>query len=38
VVEETLDAADGAPARDLDELIAADSEARKLAERGLAVA
>jgi 1-deoxy-D-xylulose-5-phosphate reductoisomerase len=38
VVEETLEASDGAPARDLDELIAVDAEARRLAERGLAVA
>jgi 1-deoxy-D-xylulose-5-phosphate reductoisomerase len=32
-VEETLGAVDGAPARDLDELLAADAEARRLAER-----
>jgi 1-deoxy-D-xylulose-5-phosphate reductoisomerase len=38
VVEATLDAVDGAPARDLDELRQADAEARRLAERGLAVA
>jgi 1-deoxy-D-xylulose-5-phosphate reductoisomerase len=38
VVEETLDAADGAPAGDLDALIEADREARRLAERGMAVA
>jgi len=38
VVAETLDAADGAPARDLDDLLAADREARALAERGLSVA
>jgi 1-deoxy-D-xylulose-5-phosphate reductoisomerase len=38
LVEETLDAVDGAPARDLDELIAADEEARRLAHRGMAVA
>jgi 1-deoxy-D-xylulose-5-phosphate reductoisomerase len=38
LVEETLDAADGSPARDVDELIAADREARRLAERGMAVA
>jgi 1-deoxy-D-xylulose-5-phosphate reductoisomerase len=37
VVEETLDASSGAPARDLDDLVAADAEARRLAERGLAV-
>jgi 1-deoxy-D-xylulose-5-phosphate reductoisomerase len=37
VVEETLEASDGAPARDLDELVAADGEARRIAERGLAV-
>jgi 1-deoxy-D-xylulose-5-phosphate reductoisomerase len=35
VVEEALDAADGAPARDLGELVAADEEARGLAERRL---
>jgi 1-deoxy-D-xylulose-5-phosphate reductoisomerase len=38
VVEATLDAVDGAAARDLDELRQADAEARRLAERGLAVA
>ena len=38
VVEETLGASEGAPARDLDELISVDSEARRFAERGLAVA
>ncbi|MBA2384890.1 MAG: 1-deoxy-D-xylulose-5-phosphate reductoisomerase [Actinobacteria bacterium] len=38
VVEETLDAADGSPARDLEELVAADSAARRLAERGVPVA
>ncbi len=38
LVEETLDAVEGTPARDLDELIAADEEARKLAHRGMAVA
>jgi 1-deoxy-D-xylulose-5-phosphate reductoisomerase len=38
VVEDTLDAADGSAARDLDELIAADEEARRLAQRGMAVA
>jgi 1-deoxy-D-xylulose-5-phosphate reductoisomerase len=32
VVEETLDAVDGAPAADLDELVQADAEARRLAE------
>ena len=35
VVEETLARADGAPARDLDDLHAADDEARCLAARGL---
>jgi 1-deoxy-D-xylulose-5-phosphate reductoisomerase len=35
VVEETLAAVDGAPARDLDDLVAADGEARRLAERSL---
>jgi 1-deoxy-D-xylulose-5-phosphate reductoisomerase len=38
VVEETLEASDGAAARDLDELIAVDAEARRVAARGLAVA
>ena len=38
VVAETLAAADGAPARDLDDLLAADSEARSVAERGLSLA
>jgi 1-deoxy-D-xylulose-5-phosphate reductoisomerase len=35
VVEETLERVDGAPARDLDDLHAADDEARRLATRGL---
>jgi len=35
VVEETLARADGAPARDLDDLVAADAEARRLAALGL---
>ena len=35
VVEEALAAADGAPARDLDELVEADAAARRVAERGL---
>ena len=35
VVEETLARVDGAPARDLDDLIAADEEARRLAAIGL---
>jgi 1-deoxy-D-xylulose-5-phosphate reductoisomerase len=34
VVEETLAAADGAPARDLAELVEADADARRLAGRG----
>ena len=38
VVAETLAAADGAPARDLGDLLAADREARSVAERGLSVA
>jgi 1-deoxy-D-xylulose-5-phosphate reductoisomerase len=38
VVEETLAAVDGAPARDLDDLVEADAAARALAERSLAVA
>ena len=37
-VEETLERADGAPARDLDELVEADAAARRLAEERLAVA
>ncbi|MBV8257611.1 MAG: 1-deoxy-D-xylulose-5-phosphate reductoisomerase [Actinobacteria bacterium] len=36
VVGETLAAVDGAPARDLDDLLEADREARELAERSLA--
>ena len=35
VVEETLARVEGAPARDLDDLVAADEEARRLAARGL---
>jgi hypothetical protein len=35
VVEETLARVDGAPARDLDDLHAADDEARRLAAMGL---
>jgi 1-deoxy-D-xylulose-5-phosphate reductoisomerase len=38
VVEETLDAADGSAARDLEELVTADAAARRLAERGVPVA
>ena len=38
VVESALESADGAPARDLDDLIEADAEARGLAGRGVAVA
>jgi 1-deoxy-D-xylulose-5-phosphate reductoisomerase len=38
VVAEALAAADGTPARDLDELVEADAQARRLAERGVAVA
>jgi 1-deoxy-D-xylulose-5-phosphate reductoisomerase len=38
VVADTLAAADGAPARDLDELVAADQEARQHAEEALKVA
>jgi 1-deoxy-D-xylulose-5-phosphate reductoisomerase len=37
-VEETLAAVDGAPARDLDDLLTADAEARRLAEREITVA
>jgi 1-deoxy-D-xylulose-5-phosphate reductoisomerase len=35
VVQETLDAADPAPARDVDELVEIDAEARRLAEQAL---
>src|SRR5437763_12136817 len=35
VVEAALEAADGAPARDLDDLVEADAAARRVAERGL---
>jgi 1-deoxy-D-xylulose-5-phosphate reductoisomerase len=38
VVEETLEQSTGAPAQALDELIEADSEARTIAERGMALA
>jgi 1-deoxy-D-xylulose-5-phosphate reductoisomerase len=38
VVEETLEQADGVPARDLDELFEADANARRIAERGMALA
>jgi len=38
VVEAALDAADGAPARDLEELVEADAQARALAERRLVAA
>src|SRR5436309_5380514 len=37
-VEETLAEVDGAPARDLADLVEADAAARRLAERGLPVA
>jgi len=37
-VKETLAGVDGAPARDLEDLVEADREARSLAERGLPVA
>ena len=37
IVEEALAAADGAPARDLAELVEADASARRLAEQGVAV-
>jgi 1-deoxy-D-xylulose-5-phosphate reductoisomerase len=37
VVEETLSAAEGAPARDLADLVEADAGARRLAERGVPV-
>ena len=35
VVEETLSRVDGAPARDLDDLVEADTDARRHAARGL---
>jgi 1-deoxy-D-xylulose-5-phosphate reductoisomerase len=38
VVADALDAADGSPARDLEELVAADSAARRHAEGALTVA
>ena len=38
VVEETLQQVDGAPARNTDELIEADADARRIAERGMALA
>jgi 1-deoxy-D-xylulose-5-phosphate reductoisomerase len=38
VVEDALEESSGAPARDLDDLVAADAEARRLAGRGLALA
>jgi len=38
LVEDALAAAEGSPARDLAELVAADAAARRLAERGVPVA
>ena len=38
VVEDALDAADGAPARDLTDLVDADADARRLAGQGVGVA
>jgi 1-deoxy-D-xylulose-5-phosphate reductoisomerase len=38
VVADAVASADGSPARDLDELVEADTQARRLAERGVAVA
>jgi 1-deoxy-D-xylulose-5-phosphate reductoisomerase len=38
VVERTLEAAAGSPAHDLDELVAIDAEARRLAEQALVAA
>jgi 1-deoxy-D-xylulose-5-phosphate reductoisomerase len=38
VVEETLEQVDGAPARNTNELIEADADARRIAERGMALA
>ncbi len=37
LVEETLEASDGAPARDRDDLLEADTQARRVAERGVGV-
>jgi 1-deoxy-D-xylulose-5-phosphate reductoisomerase len=37
-VEDTLTEVDGAPARDLADLLEADAEARRLAEKGMKVA
>jgi 1-deoxy-D-xylulose-5-phosphate reductoisomerase len=37
-VEETLSEVDGAPTRDLDDLVEADAGARRLAEKGLSIA
>jgi 1-deoxy-D-xylulose-5-phosphate reductoisomerase len=38
VVEETLEQSEGMPARDLDDLVEADANARRIAERGMALA
>ena len=38
VVEETLEQTDGAPAGDVDQLFEADADARRIAERGMALA
>jgi 1-deoxy-D-xylulose-5-phosphate reductoisomerase len=38
VVEETIEQVEGTPAQSLDELIEADTEARRIAERGMALA
>jgi 1-deoxy-D-xylulose-5-phosphate reductoisomerase len=38
VVEETLEQSEGAPARDLEDLVEADARARRIAERGMALA
>jgi 1-deoxy-D-xylulose-5-phosphate reductoisomerase len=38
VVEETIEQVEGAPAQSLDELIEADTQARRIAERGMALA
>jgi 1-deoxy-D-xylulose-5-phosphate reductoisomerase len=38
VVEETLEQSAGAPARDLEDLVEADARARRIAERGMALA
>jgi 1-deoxy-D-xylulose-5-phosphate reductoisomerase len=38
LVEETLEQVEGVPARDIDELVEVDAEARRIAQRGMALA